>query len=169
MLSFKNKSGALKKLVCFCLMLPLLIISAHAFSAPANTNRHSGDIKITEEVNNAWAGKQNLINHWCKHKGESKGSWDSVQTYGKAAMDFKNEGRYEPETETFISRNNRFYMFNKKSNIFSVLTEHPDRGGKIITLFKPNGGSKYWEKQKALNNISEDWQDNSIPEDSCLR
>ncbi|WP_072037747.1 S-type pyocin domain-containing protein [Enterobacter sp. Bisph1] len=91
----------------------------------------------------AAAPVENAYGHWVKHGHEFQDkSFNNSKEYVDATHDFV---RTPPAgTLTKVRQNGDVMYYHPATNTFSVKT----KDGVPKTMFKPNGGLEYWEKQK---------------------
>lgn len=84
--------------------------------------------------------KSNLERHWEKHHAEFP-EFKSQEEYAEAAVNYFKK----PPKEILTKRNDDgdYLFFHPPTKTFGVATED----GAIKTMFRPNAGIKYWERQ----------------------
>ncbi|EBI2479849.1 hypothetical protein HCD36_001951 [Listeria monocytogenes] len=106
-------------------------------------------IYIKKTIGRSYTGKRNVENDFKNGKGVStlekhalKHQYESTDEYLADAREFL-EKKPTLRTETFVSKEGTYFRYDSKTNEFGIINEY----GSISTYFKPNAGSKYWEKQ----------------------
>ena len=86
-----------------------------------------------------WTSEYLEIRHFNDHGHEF--GYNNINEYSKSAKNFANNN--EKGIKSFRAKNGSIYKYNPKTNEFMIIT----KDGKIITYFKPSGGSGYFENQ----------------------
>lgn len=106
----------------------------------AITATHYGDWPLWSS-NSKYSADDNAHYQFGKHGGEIGAS--SYAAYVAAVHAFVHNP--PAGTETVRRRNGDTLFYNARQNIFAVMT----RDGAPRTLFRPDDGAAYWQKQKA--------------------
>jgi pyocin large subunit-like protein len=67
---------------------------------------------------------------------------DSVSEYEKIAVKFRNK-KTDSDIHEFVSSSGLRFKYDRKNNDFLIYKEN----GEIVTLYKPEKGYDYWERQ----------------------